>query len=122
MDSRGKSFWYLLLVDDATDYCSIGMVGGHDSGNLWAAYEDGWLRWAGPPDRFVTDNERGLISKAVVDLFARSGTFFDPAAPKAPTGFLARVQIAKLFGHMMSLSLVAPFSAKRLHTSCHCLY
>ena len=32
----------------------------------------------------MTDNERGLIFQHVVDLFSRSGTRFDPAAPKAP--------------------------------------
>ena len=49
MDAARKSFWFLLEVDDATDYTTVGMIPGHDSGSLWQAYEDGWLRWAGHP-------------------------------------------------------------------------
>ena len=55
-DQDGVGHWYLLLIDDATDYTIIAPVASHSSETLWDAYETYWLAWAGPPDRWVTDN------------------------------------------------------------------
>ena len=40
--------------------------------------------WAGPPDTFVSDNERGLISKEVWRKFNQTGTAVEPTAAHAP--------------------------------------
>ena len=83
-DARGDVYWFNLCVDDATGYITITLMAGHDAESLWQAYEKGWLLWAGPPDKIISDNERGLISNENVRRFSRSGSFYDPAAPYAP--------------------------------------
>ena len=45
-DSRGTSYWFLLMIDDATSYSTIGLVAAHVDEELWRAYEVGWLAWA----------------------------------------------------------------------------
>ena len=70
-------------MDDATGYITITLMAGHDAESLWQAYEKGWLLWAGPPDKIISDNERGLISNENVRRISRSGSFYDPAAPYA---------------------------------------
>ncbi|CAK0872907.1 unnamed protein product [Prorocentrum cordatum] len=83
-DQSGTGWWFLLVQDVATGYCTIGLVSAHSSEELWEQYERLWLCWAGPPHQFVTDNERGLVSGSFVDALSRSGTAYDPTAAYAP--------------------------------------
>eukprot|EP00974_Lingulodinium_polyedra_P072544 7019875-Lingulodinium_polyedra.AAC.1 len=83
-DAKGRSYWFILVVDDAVGYCTVTPVKAHDPQTLFDAYEMGWLAWAGPPDRLVSDNERGLVSAEFVRKLAHSGTLCDPTAPRAP--------------------------------------
>ena len=83
-DQAGVGWWFLLVQDVATGYCTLGLVQAHSSEELWGHYERLWLSWAGPPDQFVTDNERGLVSGCLVDALSRSGTAYDPTAAYAP--------------------------------------
>ena len=83
-DAAGKSFWFCLMCDEATDFCTGYMIKGHDSQSLWEAVETQWLLWAGPPDRIRGDNERGLVSEDMLKKLSRAGIYWDPVAPKAP--------------------------------------
>ncbi|CAK0825609.1 unnamed protein product [Prorocentrum cordatum] len=83
-DQWGTGWWFLLVQDVATGHCTIGLINAHSSEELWGQYERLWLCWAGPPDQFVTDNERGLVSGSFVDALSRSGAARDPTAAYAP--------------------------------------
>ena len=83
-NAKGERKWFFMMVDNATDYCTIELMDRHTSEELWAAYEKMWLIWAGPPDKLVVDNEGGLISDRFVKMLAHSGTECCPPAPYAP--------------------------------------
>ena len=72
------------MIDDATDYTIVALVESHSSQALWDCYERHWLNWAGPPDEWASDNERGLIGDRFVQALARSRTIFNPAVGYAP--------------------------------------
>ena len=46
--------------------------------------EEGWINWAGPPDTFVADNERGFNAEEFVGKLGRAGTLYLPTAGYAP--------------------------------------
>ena len=51
LDVTGDKHWFLCAVDVATDYTIARRIAGHSAPDLWSAWCDGWLGWAGPPRR-----------------------------------------------------------------------
>ena len=82
--AAGDTHWFLCVVDDSTEYCTLTPLFGHKWSLLCDAYQAGWLAWAGFPDRIILDNERGPISRKYLRRLSHSGTRFDRAAPRAP--------------------------------------
>ena len=64
-DQEGTGWWFLLVIDDATDYTVVALVENHSSQALWDGDGRYWLKLAGPPDEWATGNERGLIGEKV---------------------------------------------------------
>jgi hypothetical protein len=83
-DSNGDEFWFFVLADDATGFRMAALVEKYTLEELWKSYEIGWSAWAGPPDRFISDNEAVLVSEEFAKRFGRSGTLWDPTVPYAP--------------------------------------
>ncbi len=86
-DATGQTHGYLILVDEGTDWCVAKYIGmGKNvktAGQLYDYLEEGWINWAGPPDMFVADNERGFSAEEFVTKLGRAGTFYQPAAAYA---------------------------------------
>ena len=56
----------------------------HTAQQLCQAVEDGWISWAGPPDVFVADNERGFYAEVFSTKLGQAGTLYNPTAGCAP--------------------------------------
>ena len=87
-DSKGISHGFLVLVDEGTDWCVCKYIG-HGTNiktaeQLYDYIEECWINWAGPPDVFVADNERGFSAELFVTKLGRAGTLYTPSAAYAP--------------------------------------
>ena len=87
-DADGTKHAYLILLDEGTDWVVskyLG-VGQHTrtAQQLYEAVEEGWITWAGPPDVFVADNERGFTAEVFAYKLGHAGTLFNPTAGYAP--------------------------------------
>ena len=87
-DVDGTSNAFLILLDEGTDWmvCKYLGVGQHtrSAQQLYQAAEDGWISWAGPPDVFVADNERGFYAEIFFTKLGQAGTLYNPTAEYAP--------------------------------------
>ena len=63
-DADGMPHDYLVLVDEGTDFTVVKYLESHEAGHLYQALEEAWIGWAGPPDVFVADGERGFSSES----------------------------------------------------------
>eukprot|EP00974_Lingulodinium_polyedra_P095470 9251430-Lingulodinium_polyedra.AAC.1 len=52
----------MVFIDEGTSYVRAALLQAHDPEALYRAVEDHWIDWAGPPDVFVADGERGFSS------------------------------------------------------------
>ena len=84
-DSLGKTHGFLVMVDEGTDWCVVKyLASGKTASELYKLVEEGWIDWAGPPDRLVGDSERGFASEEFAAKLGKAGTLFQPAAGYAP--------------------------------------
>ena len=87
-DADGITHGYFVMVDDGTDWCVARHIGTgkgiKTAGQLYRYLEESWINWAGPPDIFVADNERGFSAEEFVSKLGRAGTFYQPSAGYAP--------------------------------------
>ena len=62
-DVDGLKHAYLILIDEGTDWTVCKYLGTGQqtmtAAQFYTAVEYGWINWAGSPDVFVADNERG---------------------------------------------------------------
>ena len=87
-DARGVAHGWFIMVDEGTDW-RVAKYIGHGKNvktalQLYAYIEEGWTGWAGPPDIFAADNERGFNAEAFVTKLGRAGTLYQPIAGYAP--------------------------------------
>ena len=63
-DSAGVPHGYMVIGDEDTDWMVSRYIGHGEhvktAGQLCDYLEEGWINWAGPPDTFVADSERGF--------------------------------------------------------------
>ena len=59
-DSKNVTHWYMVIVDDGTDYTVVRRIDNHTEEHLYQATEDAWISWAGPADLVVGNGERGV--------------------------------------------------------------
>ena len=87
-DAEGQTYGYLILVDEGTDWTVAKFVGigkgTRTAAQLFDDLEVAWIDWAGPPDVFVVDGERGFSAEEFVVKVGRAGIFYDPSAAYAP--------------------------------------
>ena len=83
-DTDGKSHAYLLIMDDGTDYGTVRYLTSKSADALYQNVEEGWIGWAGPPDVFVADGERGFAAEEFGTKMGRAGTLYIPSASYAP--------------------------------------
>ncbi len=89
-DSNGTTHAWMLIVDDGTDWTvckylgASPMVDTKTAKELYNKVEEGWIDWAGPPDVFVADSERGFAAEEFAGKLGKAGSFFQPAAGYAP--------------------------------------
>ena len=65
VDVRGNRYWWLVAVDQHTDYTVIAPCPSHESQAVAKKIFKHWIRWVGPPDVLVCDGERGLGASEV---------------------------------------------------------
>ena len=83
-DSNGTTHGFLVLLDEGTDFTVIKYMPSHRPDELYQALEGAWINWAGPPDLFVADGERGFSSDEFGTLLGRAGALYVPSAAYAP--------------------------------------
>ena len=72
-DSAGKTHGFAVMVDEGTDWCVVKYLSsGKTAGELYKIDEEGWIDWAGPPDKLVGDSERGLASEEFATKFGKA--------------------------------------------------
>ena len=75
MDVRGNRYWWLVAVNQHTDYTVIAPCPSHESQSVAKKIFRHWIRWAGPPDVLVCDGERCLgASDMFTEKLTVSGT------------------------------------------------
>ena len=60
-DAEGRRHTFLVLVDEGTDYCVIKRIEGKKAHESLSYIESCWIDFAGPPDIFTADSEKGFI-------------------------------------------------------------
>ena len=65
-------------------HLGVGEKGEKTAQELYRQIEAGWLDWAGPPDSFVADSERGFASEYLAEMLGRAGTHLLYSASYAP--------------------------------------
>ena len=83
-DAVGATHGFMVFVDDGTDYVVVRRVESHQAGDFFKYAEESWINWAGPPDLFVADGERGFSSDHFATMMARAGSMYVPSAAYAP--------------------------------------
>jgi hypothetical protein len=64
----GKVFQCIHFIDTATNFQLAVPVFRTDAETLFEAFQDCWLRWAGPSKQLVIDNESALCSDQFAQL------------------------------------------------------
>ena len=62
-DAVGATHAFMIFVDDGTDYIVARRVDSHQATEFYKYTEESWINWAGPPDLFIADGERGSSSE-----------------------------------------------------------
>ena len=81
-DTSGETYGYELMVDDGTDWMVSKIVDGKTPDDFYQYIEDGWINWAGLPDRFVADGQ--FSSEELASKLGRAGVLYVPGASWAP--------------------------------------
>ena len=85
VDVRGNGYWWLVAVDQHTDYTVIAPCTSHESQAVAKKMFKHWIRKAGPPDVLVCDGERGLgASEVFTEKPSLSGTQVQTTAACSP--------------------------------------
>jgi hypothetical protein len=72
------------MVEEGTDYTVVQLATDHSAKCYAQLVIDGWVAWAGPPERVVPDGEHGFASAELTQELARAGTMYVPPAAYAP--------------------------------------
>ena len=85
VDVRGNRFWWLVAVDQHTDFTVIAPCPRHESQAVATKIFKHWIQWAAPPDVFVCDGERGLGASGILtEKLSVSGTQVQTTAAYSP--------------------------------------
>ena len=98
----------MILIDDGTDWAVAKYIPeGKHADEFYDLVEEGWIDWAGPPDRAVADSEPGFASERFAQRMGKAGTLVVPAAGYAPwqKGRYkpSKVRCGKLYSIVVSL-------------------
>ena len=89
-DASGATHGWLIMVDEGTDWTVCKYLGPSKATDIKTAkelydkVELGWIDWAGPPDTFVADGERGFAAEEFAQKLGRAGCLYQPTAGYAP--------------------------------------
>ena len=83
-DAKGRTFWFMLVIDQFTDFCAVQSVKSHKSEHSFKCLDRCWCSWAGPPDVIVADGERGFGSESMSTWLTLADTQLKPTATYSP--------------------------------------
>ncbi len=83
-DVAGETHSHLVLVDEATNFTVVVRCKEATAAHYATLVIHRWIAWAGHPERFVADGERGSARVEFIGALAVAGTTYMPPAAYVP--------------------------------------